>query len=837
MDREIDLFHEVLDRPQAERMAFVRERHADNPKLAERLIRLVQAHERAEDRSKTGSPDIGSAVLPTPTALPEKIGPYRVLERLGEGGIGIVYAAEQGEPLRRRVAVKVVKLGMDTNEVIARFEAERQALALMDHPCVAKAIDAGATAEGRPYFVMELVKGVALTDYWKKHRLPLRERLQLFIQICGAVQHAHQKGIIHRDLKPSNILVTVLDGKPVPKVIDFGVAKATASRLTEHTIFTEHGRLIGTPEYMSPEQAEMSRLDIDTRSDVYSLGVVLYELIAETLPFDSKQMRTAGYSELLHTIRETTPLKPSTRLLQRADDNEPESHAATAARGPAPAVPVAPDRHKQARSVRGELDWIVMRAIEKDRTRRYGTANELAEDVERFLEQRTVLARPPSALYAARKFLVRNRLAAVLLLLVVLSTIGGLTGLTVGMLRARNAEELAVQRADHAQAAAGFLKRVLFEADPENSGQEPTLTQVMDSAGRRIEQQLAPYPEVAASVSESLGVAYRRRSMFASALPHLRRSLKLRQASLGESHIATANSHIALAALWFEHRGSIQAALAGLRRAESIYLQAGLADSISNGWLQLDIGLVALAGDRLDEAEQALKLCRDLLAADLGQRHPDLSRPLRALATTALRRGDAATARSWAEDAVALCTDQAQTYLEARAQLVLVQVLLAQNLPEAAAANLANVRTAFEATVGSQHIRVAEADACAAQLHLLEERFGKAEQAAARCQILRDHLLAEGHWATLEARLLVQQARLGAQESSAGTADSVRSELAEIAAALGDELVADHPLALQVASTRSRCEQFAGDEAAAERWRKRAESLRTSRIRRLQKGR
>ncbi len=311
------------------------------------------------------------------------VGPYRLLEQIGEGGMGLVYLAEQETPIRRRVALKVIKVGMDTKEVIARFESERQALALMDHPNIAKVFDAGTTPGGRPYFVMEYVPGVPLTDYCDRHRLDVADRLALFTSVCKAVQHAHQKGIIHRDLKPGNVLVTVADGEPRPKVIDFGVAKAVSQRLTEKTLFTRHGALVGTPEYMSPEQAEMSGLDVDTRTDIYSLGVMLFELLTGVLPFDPERLRRAGYAEIQRIIREEEAPKPSTRVSTLA--------GATAAE-------VAARRQTQppllARGLRGDLDWVTLKALEKDRTRRYQSANELAADLERHRVHEPVSAGP-----------------------------------------------------------------------------------------------------------------------------------------------------------------------------------------------------------------------------------------------------------------------------------------------------------------------------------------------------------------------------------------------------------------------------------------------------------
>ncbi len=364
------------------------------------------------------------------------IGPYKLFEPIGEGGFGIVYMAEQQSPVRRRVALKIIKPGMDTRQVLARFEAERQALAMMDHPNIARAFDAGETKSGRPYFVMELVRGVPITEYCDRNNVSVNDRLELFIQVCLAVQHAHQKGIIHRDIKPSNVLVTLHDGRPVPKIIDFGVAKAINQQLTEKTLFTRFAEMIGTPLYMSPEQAEMTSLDVDTRSDIYSLGVLLYELLTGETPFDRKRLSKASFDEIRRIIREEEPLKPSTRLSTMG-----EARTVVAARR-------GSDPGRLRQMLRGDLDWIVMKALEKDRTRRYDTASGFADDVRRYLEHRPVEARRASALYRLRRFARRNRVAFMTASLVLAALVIGLVGAIGQLLRARIAEASAQEELD-----------------------------------------------------------------------------------------------------------------------------------------------------------------------------------------------------------------------------------------------------------------------------------------------------------------------------------------------------------------------------------------------------
>jgi eukaryotic-like serine/threonine-protein kinase len=395
------LFQQALKFKPEERSAFLAGACGADAELRARVEELLRADAEAGGFLPTDLGRQKTIVIPITEQPGDRIGRYKILQQIGEGGCGVVYMAEQEEPVRRRVALKVIKLGMDTKTVIARFEAERQALAMMDHPNIAKVLDAGATENGRPFFVMELVRGVKITDYCDEAKLSTGERLDLFIQVCSAIQHAHQKGIIHRDLKPSNILVTVNDSVPVPKVIDFGIAKATTGQqLTDKTLFTAFEQFIGTPAYMSPEQAVMTSLDIDTRSDIYSLGVLLYELLTGRPPFDPKELLQSGFDEMRRTIREREPERPSTRLSTMLE---------------ADLTSVAFRRHSDApkliHMLRGDLDWIVMKALEKDRTRRFETANALAMDIQRYLHSEPVTARPPSNLYRFQKLVHRNRTA------------------------------------------------------------------------------------------------------------------------------------------------------------------------------------------------------------------------------------------------------------------------------------------------------------------------------------------------------------------------------------------------------------------------------------------
>jgi len=463
----------------------------------------------------------------------ETIGPYRLLQRVGEGGMGEVWLAEQAQPIHRQVAVKIIKAGMDTAQVVARFEAERQALAIMSHPAIAQVLDAGATDSGRPFFAMEYVRGEPITAYCNRCQLSTRQRIELFLQVCEGVTHAHQKGIIHRDLKPSNILVTELDGRAIPKIIDFGLAKAMTLSLTDRTLHTELGTLIGTPEYMSPEQAEVTSLDVDTRSDVYTLGVILYELLSGVLPFDARALRAQSLDEIRRTIREVEPPRPSTRLSNRAQSAGPRDT----------------DRAgRVAVELRGELDWIIMRALEKERGRRYQTVNGLARDLQRHLEGETVEAAPPSATYRARKFARRYRVALA-------TTAAFVVVLAAAAVVSIRQSIRANRAAAAAQAVNDFLQNdLLAQASASNQagpGATPELhlevRTALDRAATRIAGKFERQPEVEADIRATIGRTYTDLGLYAEARRHLERALELQRRLLGSENPRTMDTVGALA--------------------------------------------------------------------------------------------------------------------------------------------------------------------------------------------------------------------------------------------------------------------------------------------------
>jgi len=472
----------------------------------------------------------GSASTPgvsDPQADPERIGPYRIRRRLGEGGFGTVYEAAQSDPVRRTVAIKVVKLGMDTRQVIARFEAERQALAMMDHPNIARVLDAGTTEAGRPYFVMELVSGPPITQYCDAHKLGLKARLELFASVCQAVQHAHQKGIIHRDIKPTNVLVSTREGRAVPKVIDFGIARAMDTEAGAQSLFTQQGQLVGTPEYMSPEQA-VGGWDIDTRTDVYSLGVLLYELLTGTTPLQLDSTRRRHPSDLQRAICDVDPPAPSARLKTLGDSREQ----------------TASNRGMSAdslqRLIRSDLDWIVIKALEKDRSRRYETVNGLVQDVIRYLSDEPVIARPPTASYRFRKFARRHRGPLMAGVAMFALLVGGIVGTTVGLVRSQEAEARAQTEAEIARAVNNFLNDdLLAAAAPDRLGNDVSMRRAVELASEEITGRFNGKPEVEAAVRLTLGRTFRELADLNRAKEQLERCRSLRMETLGGQHADT----------------------------------------------------------------------------------------------------------------------------------------------------------------------------------------------------------------------------------------------------------------------------------------------------------
>jgi eukaryotic-like serine/threonine-protein kinase len=556
-------------------------------------------------------------------SLPGSFGRYKLLQRVGEGGMGEVWHAEQTDPVRRQVAIKVIKAGMDSAQVVARFEAERQALALMDHPTIATVFDGGTTPQGRPYFAMEYVRGEPITTYCDRHRLGTRERLDLFAQVCEGVQHAHQKGVIHRDLKPSNILVTIVDDRPVPKIIDFGVAKATAQHLTERSLFTELGVLIGTPEYMSPEQAEMGVLDIDTRTDVYALGMLLYELLTGALPFDRRDLRQAGLAEIQRIIREREPARPSTRITQLGPAS---TEAATNRRS---------EPRRLASELRGDLDWITMKALEKDRTRRYGSASELATDVRRHLDHQPVLAGPPSALYRARKFVRRHRLGvgAAATLVVLLVAFGVAMALQAGRIarerdRANREAARANEEAAAAQQVSDFLVGLFEDSDPSRArGDRITVREVLDRGSAKIDRDLVEQPAVRGRMLLTMGRVYRNLGLYDTSSRLLEDSLETARRSPGPENRDVATAALELAWL-YRAQGKADEAVSLGREALAIRERAFGPDDPRTAFALTMLGTLARDRGEYPEAEKLLKRSLEVREKALGPDHVDVASSL-----------------------------------------------------------------------------------------------------------------------------------------------------------------------------------------------------------------
>ena len=674
---ELDLFTEALARTNpAERAAFLDQACAGNPDLRRRLEELLAGHAQAD--SPLDRPPVAPAAIATGDHAPDGAtgtfgdtppptgrktaaavalgtviaGRYTLVELIGEGGMGSVYLASQTEPVKRQVALKLIKSGMDSKAVLARFDAERQALALMDHPNIARIYDGGITPAGQPFFVMELVQGVPLTAYCDSKRLTVDARLELFVAVCQAVQHAHQKGIIHRDLKPGNVLITEVDGRPTPKVIDFGVAKATEQPLTDMSFF-DTGAIVGTPAYMSPEQADPTSMDIDTRTDVYALGVMLYELLSGSPPLDARQFKRGAILEMLRMVREVEPSKPSTRL-----------SAADALPNIASNRSIEPG--KLAKLLQGELDWVVMKAIDKDRTRRYDTANGLARDIQRYLADEVVEARPPSTGYRLRKFVKRNKGQVLAASLVLLALVGGVVGTSWGLWEANRARAAEEQRADGEQNAkldAQQKERLALEAaakekaarleeerqrkfaeairrfvqddflaltSVEGQGRfggagnqaldrNTNLGQLLDRAAKKLRARKDLDPLIEAELCWIVGVNYRGAGDARKAIPFLERAVQLRSELLGRDHPGTLNDMNSLAAA-YKNAGKLDLALPLFEKTVKLSkAKLGLDDTYTLIRMNNLAGAYHAAG-KLDLAlplyEETLKLMKANLGPD-----------------------------------------------------------------------------------------------------------------------------------------------------------------------------------------------------------------------------
>jgi len=582
----------------------------------------------------------GAAFTTTSTTSGRVLGNYRLVERVGAGGMGEVWVAEQERPIRRRVALKLIKAGLDSEKFIGRFEAERQALALMDHPNIAKVLDAGATEQG-PFFVMEYVPGVPITRHCEDHSLDTLARLRLFTQVCEGVQHAHEKAIIHRDIKPSNVLVTVQDGRHIPKIIDFGIAKTLAEPLVDLAMVTQAGTLIGTLEYMSPEQLDMSG-DIDTRADVYSLGVLLYELLIGALPFEAKDIPIMGLDEFRRRVREVDPARPSMRVTSFTTSVREGNRASTQT-----------DWASLQRALRGELDWIVMRALEKERARRYPSPRELANDIDRYLRHEPVQAAPPSKMYLARKFVRRHRTGVAAAALVFAAMVVGVTGMAFGLLKAQAAEREAMREAAKQEAVNTFLQDMLASADPaEAQGRELTVREMLDEASTKASVSLKEEWELQAAVRTTIGKTYEALGFFDQARPHLESALDLRKSALGSAHPEVAQSLHNLGKLRWDAT-DYEGAEKLITEALAIYRE-GSGNEQSTAECLNDLAVVLHSRGDLVNAEakfrEALALRRELL----GNEHPEVADNLGNLAWVLFLNGRHPEAEAMFRESLAL---------------------------------------------------------------------------------------------------------------------------------------------------------------------------------------
>ncbi len=698
------------------------------------------------DRTIAGGPNPAETLAEGASApddsaaeAPKRIGPYRLVKEIGEGGMGLVYEAEQLEPIKRKVALKMVKRGMDTEEFVARFESERQALAMMDHPHIAKVFDAGATENGRPYFVMEYVEGIPINDYCDEHQLTVSERLELFVLVCEGVTHAHQKAIIHRDLKPSNILVGRADGHHVPKIIDFGVAKAMDNSMFDNTMTTSAGQLVGTPEYMSPEQTDMTGQGIDTRTDVYALGVVLYELLVGQLPFSSSDLKDKGFLEVLRVIREDEPPKPSTRAKTLAGTNET-------------LVKVAGDRKIEPASLdkqlRGDLDWITMKALEKDRARRYETVKGFGQDIRRHLKYEPVSAGPPGAAYKTKKFIRRHRTGVAAAAFVFLAVILGIVGTTTGLIRAVKAERHAREEAATAGKVSDFLVDIFEVSDPDQAkGNTITAREILDLGSQRIEDELASEPLIQSRLMNTIGKVYRNLGLYDEASPMLETALELRRQVTAVEDVASAELLADLANLYIDQGRYPEAEIMLTQAVDVMNRHGGEVDRLEMAESINKLASVYRRQGKYDLAEPLYYQAKDIRVAVLGPDDPEVARSYNSLGILNWTRGHYDEAERLYRQALALWekaygSDHSDV---AKACNNLALLLTNVDRPSEAEALYERAASIYEKVLGPDHPRLALALNNLALVHQTQEDFDAADPLYRRALDIRERALGPDH--------------------------------------------------------------------------------------------
>jgi serine/threonine protein kinase/tetratricopeptide (TPR) repeat protein len=726
-DRERDIFQACLDRPRSEWRGYLDDTCFGDTAIRERIERLLAAHERAEHATLN---PLGPLSL---DAMADRIGPYHLVRVLGEGGMGIVYEAEQQQPVRRRVALKVLKPGMDTREVVRRFMAERQALAAMDHPSVAKVFDAGETVANRPYFVMEKVDGVPLLEYCDRHQMSIRRRAELAALVCQAVQHAHQKGVIHRDLKPSNVLVTSSDDTPLPKIIDFGVAKAVGLEAAGHmTEFTRADQTLGTPAYMSPEQAGLGGQDVDTRTDVYSLGVILYELFTGRLPADPAEVGSAAFLATL-ARGDVQPPKPSARVASD-DVGEIASRRATTPAG-------------LRRQLQRDLDWICMKALEVDRDRRYDTPLALAEDLRRHLADEPVSAGPPSRTYRLGRLVRRNRTTVAAATIALVALVTGTAAAVTQAVRATGAEQAARADAETAQQVSDFLIQLFQVSEPgATTGGAVTARELLDQGAARIRGELADQPLIRARVQAVIGEIYRKLGLYDSAGPLLDEALAAREQLLGSSDVEVVRTLHSIGRLQSE-RGDRTGAEATFRGALARLAAGSQPNRVVEAGLQCELGQVLRDAARFDEAEALFRQAIETLTSELGPTHQEVGLAWAGLGPVLSGRGRIAEAEVAFRNAIAINekalgpdhVELAATYAN------LASTLGRLGRDEEAEPYLKRVIEVFERAYGPDHVNVAIALGSLASLYGRQGRLDEAEATIRTTMAIRERIFGPDH--------------------------------------------------------------------------------------------